>query len=114
FRFQLLENRPSPLDRELLDNLELVLFEVDIAPAEGEHLAPTETGDETEMEGREQTVLGGDPKELTSLVEGPPQLLTGPVRPRRLRQRHGIRRHPAALDRLLQCHRQDLPHEAGR
>jgi len=111
---QLLENRPVPLDRELLYDLELVLPEVDVHPSKGQNLTSAQTGDEPEMERRKEPMLGRRPDELPRFVERPAELLPGPVGPGCLGQRHRVRRHPAPLDRLLERHRQDLPNEAGR
>src|SRR5581483_7198557 len=47
---KLLENRPAPLDRELLYNLQLVLLKIDVHPSKGQNLTSAQARDEPEME----------------------------------------------------------------
>ena len=107
---ELLEHRVSTLDGELLVHGQVVGLEVDVAPAEGEQLAPAQAGDERQLEGWRQPVIAHRGEEAASLGEGPPELPSRSIPPRRLGEPDRVAAQSSALHGLLERHRQHLAH----
>ena len=111
---ELLENRTAALDGQLLDDLELTPLKVDVLPAEGEQLTPSQTGHQADVEGSAQPVVGEGSEKLLRLRQRPALPARAPRPSGRLRKHHRVARQPTALHRLLEGHREDLANEAGR